>query len=70
MGRKPLGDKPLTNAQKQLAQRKARAAELTRLRAVAIGFMRCIQTDNNCGVTGQPCDEICGCRDEMMEWCK
>lgn len=33
MGRKPLGDRPLTNAEKQARQRKARDAELKRLRA-------------------------------------
>lgn len=33
MGRKPLGNRALTNAEKQKAQRKARSDELKRLRA-------------------------------------
>ena len=70
MGRKPLGLRALTNAEKQAAQRKARSDELKRLRIIAKGFMACIQADNKCDVTGVPCDALCGCHDEMMEWCK
>lgn len=70
MGRKPLGDRPLTNAEKQARQRKTRSGELKRFRIIAAGFMRCIQTDNKCNVTGHACADKCSCNDEMMEWCK
>lgn len=41
--------------------------EIERLRA---GFLRCVQSDNKCTITGAPCrePERCGCHLEMEGW--
>ena len=37
---------------------------------LATGFLRCIQTDNKCDVTGRACHDKCGCLEELKNWCK
>lgn len=36
---------------------------------LAGGFVRCLQDQNGCEVTGRFCGAKCGCRDELKEWC-
>lgn len=45
------------------------ALEIAAVR-LAVGFMRLLQTDNQCDVTGRACHDKCGCREELKEWCK
>ena len=35
------------------------------------GFLRCLQFENRCDLTGEPCREVerCGCCLELKGWC-
>jgi hypothetical protein len=36
---------------------------------LAAGFLRYVQTDKKCAVTGRTCRDQCACRDEIKAWC-